>query len=1552
MPVGYEDKTPLSITGDPAPTTPRSQKQVAGDQKAQANRTMAHPVGGEKPPNGQPAQKERPGSQTAGDIPERSAQSKSEADANTQFMETQGGALAKVPADLQSEADAAIGLNPAHGQDWWKHALEAPVETYFLGKHLYNAYYGAFLDSNAIQTSVHDIWHQDNAVGWLLRHEPMGPGNKLTGISPENFTAGAAGMALPMGADPMNLLFAGPMGRGAALVARFLVPGAVAAIFNDKHSPSDLAWAVIPAMLFGGKGKWVAPVVREMPGFTKLADRISATKLAQDASKSAQQTGEDLYQKILRTGALGPKNETLAPAWSAAEKPLTTAQENQLISTLRERYGNKILKPTGEFVLPGSSKELLQALSDGEILKTDMLDQYGTLDPEKLIPLLVRDGASSTQLRAVWTKLARMHYDLPSIAEGEGPMVDPMSHTPMLPALARQEVENGHQWVKDAIMQAYVQPTSHALDPIVSNLRSMIGIDRNTESVMQNTIAHLRAVVGKLADDPREWDLFSSSIEASGREAEVAYQTLSPEWKYVRDSVRMIAAAAGMANQDLGLIQRIHGYLPRIGLLIKDAKGFRGLRPRSLITVVPTAHRAQAVRFVDVLSQDALQGEQRMVVEQAYKTTKEAQQAVERQRQNISEAIINRTSWDQVLRETGAGVPATDIKEIEQIQADIERYPDIAKMEAEAYAKRLVPDFSENPWNAIYKFGSQIRAATSARAMQDLMNATLKDGKSVAIPKPRDSRAVEKAAKDGYTSMTLPGMGSAMVHADYAKLLTQMAHLNSTKPEGWFKKVVELEGTAVTMIMFAPRIHGINMAGRLAIAMSRFGPDIKEYMQAGMLQKGGGTSLPPMIPGVKGFEGVQADPYRTYPRNAGVIPYMPAKGMAGSGFAEKAIQSLGDMVNDTDMGRVPIIQSMADSTAVQKASSTAQDVLGKVGQAGEHIWGKQSELWSWVSDFGVMMFWVEKAAAMRSGRFDAAARKAMEAAGTEFSAAEHAKQTEAMVDRYAAARANSWMGHVAPEDTNPWLHAALKSAFFAPNYWRTWAEILTGYYRNAGFGWSHDTIRYVVENEIKTAAAAVLFQQLSANALNLAFSGHSIYQNDPGNWGKVEITNPWAIAAYNEYVRMTLPKDKQAAALIDEKTGRDGKGAKLTWENPLARQTTDTEQAMGFLTSSPHWGADTFAQGFSSFAAARVSPVASAAAALANIDLYRSISSDGLRYIDPNHDTIGDPQARLADLITAGGDLTPFSGIGSNIQSQIMQGNVQDVKGPFGLPIPQAVLDAFSPQSLLGDAGKALLAGMTGTNPPHMRSSKTAGVSPTDDQYKNVHEDQITYQNQMNAASTAALSGQMPPYQWLAAYRAMSAKHAIQMQNDFKHAPEYNYGPLGLTNSYESLYDQATDQYGVLDPDKLRSLQHQWRQDHSAGDYTAVQNELRVNDQKYPMLQLYHKTQDAYYNWQADWCKQNGVDLATLQSDMSGWSKVYNDRTASAQWVRDHPEITQFENAKKHEFESGDSTYGMAGLMYALFFNPTAADRYLNSSGETAQQVEQDVQKEQIPAAP
>ncbi len=1470
MPFDTEDKNPN--LGDPSTqsTTPLTKKQMAGAQAATVNRTKL-PSGGPKPAG----KGMSPGSEPDSKPEDKPEDKQQQAGAGGQAIDPSTPVLGGLQG-YQTEADNAIGLNPAHGQDWWKHALESPVETFFLGKHVYNAFYGAFLDPNAIQTSVHDVWHQDNAVGWLMRNvvaEQPGTqlGAKVFGTDEEGFTAGAAGFGLTAGADPMNLMFAGPGMRGAALVAKFLAPGALNAIFQDRHSPTDLAWAILPAIIFGGKlpAPVAAQVEKVAPGAMKLIQKLSAARMAQDANKTGIQDREKMLQDVLQQGAMGPKNEVIAKAWEAGEKALTKEQELAFGRTLIQRYGSA--------------------------------------DVDKVIPQMIRDGMSPRALQKAWTKLYRMPYDLVHVAPAEAALVDPRHHMSMLPVAIQNKVRDGFQWSAHMINQAHLGTAGHDVDPAVSRFRSLLGMQTTDKLVQDMWTQHLKDVAGKAATDSSEQDLLSRALESSGREQEVAYQSLSAEMKYVRDSLRLVAAGVGMAAEAEGLIARVHNYWPRVGLVVKDASGVRPLRraPRPL-TAEPTVHRALTVRTVDLLT------ESRMQIEQAYKTVQDANAAVYRQRDYVTQAILNGTPWHEIAAETGAGIPASDHKLIEQLQAAAKDAPEAVRAQADEYATRLLPEFSENPFDGISKLGSQLRAITSRKAITDLLNATGKNGKALAIEAPTNDRARDLARLQGYRSLNVAGFGHVMVDAQYGKLLEDATKAKSL---GQFQKLADLENQAVTMIMYSPRIHGMNMAARLGVAFASHPLEVSRWFAAGLMQKGGLSQI-----GLRGVTQIGHNEMRMIPRRYGLVPPNPHVGKYAGGWADSYLAKAGDLFGDSDIGRIPLVRDMANSSEIAKASSGAKQVMGNIRDI---LWGKQSDLWSWVSDFGNMMWWIELAAAQRGGLL-----------GSRLGGEEAA--------RYATARANSWMGHVAPVDWNPNLHAALKTVTFAPNWWRTWGELLTGYYKNQGFGWSKDTIKYVVENEIKTALAAVMFQQLSANVLNMVFGGHTIYQNDPGNWGKIEITAPWAL----EMLNATVLKGNE----IDPKTGRDKKGAKLTWENPLARQMVDTEQLMGTLTSSPGWTPDTFRQGFSSFLAARTSPVMQSIAALGNVDLYRSISSDGIRYVDPNADTLGGNP--FTDLLTAGGDLTPFSYISQQIQQQVVQGNVGEVQGPFGLPIPKAVVDAFSPGQLGQDAARSFLVGLTGTNPPFMRSSKTQGVSPTDDQYKTVHEIQDKYQQRMNALSTATLGGQMAPYQWLATYRQLSMQHAAEMQAIFMHAPEYNNGPLGLTNSWEGLYDQATDKNGVLQPDRLRSLQHEWRSSHSAADYAAVQSELRANDSKYPMLQLYHKTLDAYDNWQADWCTQNGVDVSTLQSELSGWSQVYNDRVASRQWVSDHPDITQFENAKKTEFESGQSTYGEAGLMYALFFNPTAADRYLTTSGETAQQVEQDVEQQQVPAAP
>lgn len=1476
---GFDAEDKNASLGDPSVQTshPLTAKQTAGAQKAAVNRTQLPSGEQAKPP---PADRHgAPGKETAAS----EDQLQKEVPVASGAAEL-GGALVKGAQASQDEAASALGLNPAHGQDWWQHAVESPVESYFLGKHVWNAYYGAFLDPSAIESSVHDIWHQDNAVGWMFRNaaqqNPLAQvGAAATGQSVEGAVAGGAGMALPAGADPMNILLGGAVGaRGMGLVAKFLAPGAVRAIFGDAHSATDLAWAVLPAVLFGGKlpPSVAAQVEKVAPGATKLFERLSAAKMAQDANKTGAQDREKALNDVLKYGAMGEKKDVLARSWQADMKPLSKEQEVALGKSLMARYG--------------------------------------TLDREKLIPLMIKDGASMKQVQKVWTKLMRMPYPLLHVAPAELPLVNPASYLHELPKAARDQFEKGYQWSQHMINQTHLGPAGHDADPNVSRFRSLHGLQQTNKLVAGQWEEHLRTMAGDQASNPVEQNLLLQALEG-GHGAEVAYQSLSPQMKIVRDEMRMVAAGVGQSAAEVGNIEsRVHNWWPRTGLLIKTKTGgFRAMnRGSQVLTKEPNVHRTLGVKTADFLT------ETRMQVEQEYRSVRDANAAVNRQRIRVATGIVDGTPWHEIeqgISETAAGVvPETDRKVIDQIRAIAVTQPEVARMEAEHYAKELIPEFTTDPFEGIRRLGSQMRAITSKRAVNDLLMSTGKDGKALAVERPTNDRAIDKLRADGYRAINLGGFQHVMVNDQYGNLLEKATEHASSKVGGALKAALEVENKAVTMIMYSPRIHGMNMGLRLGMAAAMHPMEVSSWFAHGLLQSGGLSQL-----GIKGVTQIGAEEFRMIPRRYGIVPpnpHLPAGGM----WADSALGKVGDVFGDSDMQRVPLVKDMLNSSEVAKASSGAKQVLGNVKDL---LWGKQSDLWSWVSDFGNMMWWIEYAAAQRGGMF-----------GNKLGSEEAA--------RYAAARANSWMGHVSPIDTNPNLQALLKTATFAPNYWRTWGELLTGYYRNQGFGWSADTIKYVVENEIKTAMAAVMFQQLSANALNMVFSGHTIYQNDPGNWGKVEITAPWAIEALNAVPYLKLG--------IDPKTGRDAKGRKLTWENPIARQVTDTEQLMGMLTSSPNWSPDTFRQGFSSFAAARTSPVFQSLAALGNIDLYRSISSDGIRYVDPNHDTlVGNP---LADLITAGGDLTPFSQVSQNIQQQIIQGNVGEVKGPFGLPIPKAVLDAFKPDQLQNDAARMFLVGLTGTNPPYMRSSKTQGVSPTDDQYKTVHEIQDKYQQQMNALSTSTLSGQMAPYQWLATYRQLSAKHAAEMQAIFMHAPEYNNGPLGLTNSWMGLYDQATDKTGVLQPDRLRQLQHEWKANHAPGDYTAVQSELRVNDQKYPMLQLYHKTLDAYDNWQSEWSQENNVDLATLQSALSGYARVYNDRNASRMWLAQHPDITQFETAKKTEFESGQSKYGPAGLMYALFFNPTAADRYMMSSGETAQEIEQALGQQQVPAAP
>ncbi|MFI5091658.1 MAG: hypothetical protein ACHP7P_16585, partial [Terriglobales bacterium] len=440
----------------------------------------------------------------------------------------------------------------------------------------------------------------------------------------------------------------------------------------------------------------------------------------------------------------------------------------------------------------------------------------------------------------------------------------------------------------------------------------------------------------------------------------------------------------------------------------------------------------------------------------------------------------------------------------------------------EQFAHELIPHFSENPFDGITKLGRLMDSIASKRAVNDLLSTVGKDGREIATPRPTNERAYAQLVRQGYRAIDVPGFQHVMVNKEYGDLLekAQQAVANFkgepesllkllgdpaalgkavgkrlTDPAQLARDLADLEGKSVAMIMYSPRIHGMNMALRLGMGFLMHPVEVSNWFAAGMMQKGGLSQL-----GLKGVTRIGPEEFRMIPRRYGLVPPSTHLGAAGM-WADSANSGLGKLFGDIDMQRVPLVKDMANSPELAKASDGAKAVLGSVRDL---LWGRQSDLWSWVSDFGNMMWWIEYAAARRGGLI---------AKGMDHEAAA----------RYATLRGNSWMGHVSPVDSNPNFQALAKAVTFAPNWWRTWGELLTGYYRKAGVGWSKDTIAYVVENEIKTMAAALVFQQLSANVLNGVLSGHTIYQNDPGNWGKVEVTQPWAIEALDAMSKMVDP---------------------------------------------------------------------------------------------------------------------------------------------------------------------------------------------------------------------------------------------------------------------------------------------------------------------------------------------------------------------------------------------------------------------------------------------
>ena len=268
MPIGTEDRTPLDISGDPGPTTPMNQKQVAGAQKASVNRTQL-PSANKGPAGKPPASADgKPDDKTAKEGDQ--AQQQQAADASTEQP-----AHGIVPAfHALVDGIGAIQKDP----EWMQHPLlrlfaDPTSDPGQIGQDLWGAtqWWGrvvnAALDPNAIHASAASLEH-DNGISGHIASAFFGINSNPVSEMAWNLIPSA----LSMSAEWPAWWAWGPQMAANAPSQLSAVPSAAMALFGGdlKHPAfNDPAWyermgsyVIAAALTAKGGGKAVGPLMK------------------------------------------------------------------------------------------------------------------------------------------------------------------------------------------------------------------------------------------------------------------------------------------------------------------------------------------------------------------------------------------------------------------------------------------------------------------------------------------------------------------------------------------------------------------------------------------------------------------------------------------------------------------------------------------------------------------------------------------------------------------------------------------------------------------------------------------------------------------------------------------------------------------------------------------------------------------------------------------------------------------------------------------------------------------------------------------------------------------------------------------------------------------------------------------------------------------------------------------------------------------------------------------------------------------------------------------
>lgn len=1311
--------------------------------------------------------------------------------------------------------------------------------------------------------------------------------------------------------NPLNWIPGGAAAKGAK-VARAAVDSA--AFLKDP----GLSWAAITgALMNGGRldgavGRAVDAAIPGLHAMTQDAVRLN------DAAKRIAQN---------------PYHQELPPylqrELDAANQELAARPKTNVVSEPNLKRDPK-------------TNEISQQLTAAQQKqRNNFLNKFGVKDEAGFKNYVLMRGGLSTEESAYFAK----HYKAtlftdPLHAEDirPGEFIDPASHLdPLLKAnpqahgRAVSAIANFH-----ALSEMADKGSFGSENPAEAILRGAVGFNHSLDIFERQFADTLRAVDPKL-----DGEHLAKILETGGSNSP-EYAKLSPSGKFVHDLYRLYANMSHTYQRRAGLTTGyIQNYVPRIDHVLGVSKNRSGASSGPLIadyaksrqwrleatpklTSVSTAEMAALSRRLGEkgagLSEDHLahlhqllaalsEGDDQVLMQQLRKSDNVATQIEDWVKstqdispdslklrmvqafQTIGDLNIHLTGRRQQLVRSLLSAPESAVKMTKaETGVDLNlKDPEVARIiaqkdtkAAESLALKLFTPKRTDLFDILGSghFSKQFKAAHSAEVMKELEKTIVDLGDGA-----QGYAAVRKVGGRGDNIHTDRGyraaQGAAMKYQDYLfapQVAKFMERATRQSDLGLLEPLARLVQSAVKLIMYNPLFHGWNMAGR---AMSFGGSHPVELVH--WLKND--RVLSKMSP-LEREAAIYSQRLEAW-HNGVVTPH------AARTVASDIGSHLSNTFGDVDQHALGITKEGSIRRTLK-----ALPGAGKVEKIHSAYEGMQRVMWNQISDFGVAVFHIEREAQIRAGIDPENAA------------------------RYAARRANSWMGHVSELDHNPNLHKLSRLVFFAPNYWRTLAELMMPVYKNSGIQFTPEMTGYIMRNQVATIASMFAMQKVTGNAANWVTSGHWQDSNQPGNQDRIEISRP-------ELVRMLQSIGYPGMDKIDPNTGVDpSTGAHFYMDNPLARQPFALEQAAGLQSGYADWQPADALHGSQKVLAGRLSPLIDALGALRNIDVYNSLSTGTIRNINPDSDLGSGWNLAYAALA-----MTPL-GLSTQSVSKEFQAKNQPMKsqqGPFGTTVPKVIND------MLGGTKSmplGITAALTGVNPPYETSQKTRGAQVGDDTYRKLNQINATYQTQTQGLAQEFFTGRskdgqpFSPQQWQQQHQKLANDHRAQVEALMGGTPDYTHGTKGMVSQYEALYAQATDpSTGELDPDQLATLQSQFKSQHSQAEIDAMNAELNKNKQADPAYNLYQQALDGYASWRQQYAQDNGISVGRLKSESTQYAKLYGDPNAQADYLSAHPELQDYRAARQSDFYNTPQ-----GLLYGLFYPNSVTRQSLISS--------------------